>query len=202
MTKHPKKPNISAEESALFQDAMSDVKPLKREATTTPIQEPAPIEEDSDAIDTVDTPIEIRIVKPFRIGQKVPIEKIEQPRMHHDTVSGDDSIHFHQIGIQRRIRSQLRQGKLPIEATLDLHSHTADEAIRATGDFLEKCHELKKRIACIIHGKGRGSTQAPVIKNTLNTYLRHHPYVLAFHSARPKDGGTGALYVLLRTRAL
>jgi len=53
----------------------------------------------------------------------------------------------------------------------------------------------------IIHGKGYGSReQAPVLKNSLNSWLRQHPDVLAFSSTRPEHGGTGAVHVLLRSR--
>jgi DNA-nicking Smr family endonuclease len=51
----------------------------------------------------------------------------------------------------------------------------------------------------IIHGKGnRSNHKGPVIKTKINNWLRQHERILAFHSARPVDGGTGAIYVLLR----
>jgi DNA-nicking Smr family endonuclease len=50
----------------------------------------------------------------------------------------------------------------------------------------------------VIHGKGRGSGQrGPVLKHVVNHWLRRMDGVLAFASARPVDGGTGAAYVLL-----
>jgi len=65
--------------------------------------------------------------------------------------------------------------------------------------FLEE--NSTKHIYCvqIIHGKGLSNqTQPPLLKNQVNRWLRCHPAVLAFCSAQPKDGGTGALYVLLK----
>jgi DNA-nicking Smr family endonuclease len=51
----------------------------------------------------------------------------------------------------------------------------------------------------IIHGKGlRSRHKGPVIKTKVNTWLRQRDDILAFCSARPVDGGTGAIYVLLR----
>ena len=50
----------------------------------------------------------------------------------------------------------------------------------------------------IVHGKGLGSgPRGPVLKGAVNVWLRNSAAVLAFSSARPVDGGTGALYVLL-----
>jgi DNA-nicking Smr family endonuclease len=51
----------------------------------------------------------------------------------------------------------------------------------------------------IIHGKGyRSGARGPVLKNAVNLWLRRHLDVMAFASARAIDGGTGAVYVLLR----
>ncbi len=179
--------HISDDERELFRDAMSDVKPLKN----TP-NKPLPVspKKSADHSKTI-------TIKPFRIRKRHTDEQITA-KIHHKTVSGDDVLSYHQHGLQHRLKKQFRQGKFRIEATLDLHSHTAEAAIMATHDFLENCVHKSYRVIRLIHGKGKSSSEAPVIKNILNTYLRHHENVLAFHSAQPKDGGTGALYVLLK----
>ena len=178
---------ISDDERALFRAEMSGVKPLKHnEKITQPISIKPKNTDNSPSL----------TIKPFRIGQH---RIIDTPAAHfpHKTVSGSDVMSYHRSGLQHKRRSRLRQGKLPIEATLDLHAHTADQAIIATQAFLESCLLNNYRHVCIIHGKGMGSSQPPVIKNILQTYLRQHTNVVAFHSARPKHGGTGALYILL-----
>ncbi len=65
--------------------------------------------------------------------------------------------------------------------------------------FLADCQDRGVRCVRIIHGKGNGSPNTgPVIKALLDGWLRRRRDVIAFCSARPADGGTGAVYVLLR----
>ena len=64
--------------------------------------------------------------------------------------------------------------------------------------FMQECRQFGYRHVIIIHGKGYRSQGRPVIKPMVNRWLRQDDEVLAFCSARPKDGGTGAVYVLLR----
>ena len=65
--------------------------------------------------------------------------------------------------------------------------------------FLARCTNSGIRCARIIHGKGQGSKDGkPVIKNTINQWLRQRDEILAFCAARPADGGTGAMYVLIK----
>ena len=65
--------------------------------------------------------------------------------------------------------------------------------------FLHDCAETGCRCVHIVHGKGyRSADNHPVLKNNLNLWLRQHKDVQAFCSAPPKDGGTGAVFVLLQ----
>jgi DNA-nicking Smr family endonuclease len=69
----------------------------------------------------------------------------------------------------------------------------------ALGDFLAGSRDAGHRCVRIIHGKGyRSGARGPVLKTAVNLWLRRHMDVMAFTSARTIDGGTGALYVLLR----
>lgn len=111
-----------------------------------------------------------------------------------------DFLSFKKPGIQNRVLSKLRRGQFTMEEFLDLHGMTTNEAYRALERFLSESVMQKRQHVLIIHGKGRGSeTGRPIIKNKVFDWLRQHPDVLAFCSARQNDGGTGALYVLLRT---
>ena len=104
--------------------------------------------------------------------------------------------------MQARIVRQLRRGQLRPHGTLDLHGLTADEASSRLADFLHASVAADRRVVCIVHGKGRGSGgRGPVLKALINRWLRTRNEVLAFCSAQPRDGGTGALYVLLRRSA-
>ena len=102
-------------------------------------------------------------------------------------------------GVQDRVLRQLRRGAFRLEGELDLHGLNRDKARAAVVAFVAECRVLDRRCVRIIHGKGNGSPNTgPVIKRQLDGWLRKLRDVLAFCSARPQDGGTGAIYVLLR----
>jgi DNA-nicking Smr family endonuclease len=112
---------------------------------------------------------------------------------------GGDEMFFKRPGIQDKVMAKLRKGKFAIERELDLHGMTGRDAQAALNRFLLHCRHHDIGSVCIIHGKGRGSPDGkPVIKNKLNRWLQSNNQVLAFCSARACDGGTGAVYVLLK----
>ncbi len=97
----------------------------------------------------------------------------------------------------RKQQRQLRLGDFAYQAILDLHGHTIETAASAVAQFLHHHYQHHNRSCLIIHGKG-SQTGKPALKTWINHWLQQAPEVLAYHSAAPKDGGTGALYVLLR----
>lgn len=100
-----------------------------------------------------------------------------------------------------RTRQQLKRGQLAWEAGLDLHGYTLEEARQELEAFLGDAADRRRRCVLVVHGKAWGSTRDyPVIKSHVNAWLREWPSVLAFCSATAVDGGTGAVYVLLRRR--
>ncbi len=100
-----------------------------------------------------------------------------------------------------RTRSRLKRGQLAWEAGLDLHGHTLEEAREELESFLRDAGMARQRCVLVVHGKAWGTTSDyPVIKSHVNAWLREWPGVLAFCSATEADGGTGAVYVLLRRR--
>ena len=109
-----------------------------------------------------------------------------------------DILSFSRSGLQHNVLKKLRQGKNPIEHTLDLHGLTVEQARNELLEFLGECEAADVRHAIIVHGKGFRSKDKPVIKPMVNRWLRAVDNVLAFHSAQPKDGGNGAVYVLLK----
>ncbi|QBR84921.1 DNA mismatch repair protein MutS [Legionella israelensis] len=92
----------------------------------------------------------------------------------------------------------LKKGKINLEARLDLHGLKPDEAEKKLCDFISHQHHTDKRCLLIIHGKGSLEGEPPVLKNLIHRWLPQFKEVLAFHSALPRHGGTGAVYVLLR----
>ena len=112
--------------------------------------------------------------------------------------TGDELLYI-RTGLQQRTVRKLRRGKLSVEAELDLHGMTVPVARAAVAGFLRECRRRHVQCARIIHGKGLGSRhRAPVLKQKVGGWLRQRDEVLAYCSARHCDGGTGALYVLLK----
>ncbi len=103
---------------------------------------------------------------------------------------------------ERRLNAKqfkaLKTGQIRPEARLDLHRLRLDAAEMELLAFIEECFEMGTRCVLVIHGKGGRFNEPPVLKTHTDHWLRQHPEVLAFHSAIPRDGGCGALYVLLR----
>lgn len=173
-----KKPTISKEDIRAFQEAVKDAKPLVNDKT--PLGSPPPV-------------------------KRKPSQKNKAPeRSFHFSetsylppVQGDDYLEFYQPGISHKILRNLRKGQYNVEAILDLHGKTVDEASVLLEAFLQHCLSHQVRVVLIIHGKGN-PTITPILKNKLNHWLRETMTVLAFCSAAPKAGGRGALYVLLK----
>lgn len=88
------------------------------------------------------------------------------------------------------------------EKIIDLHGKTKQEAIDALNHLMQQAADQGPYRWIIVHGKGhRSASETPaVLKNMVYQYLKKQPLVLAFSSAQPIDGGTGALYVLLRKK--
>lgn len=116
-----------------------------------------------------------------------------------ETVSNEDTMHYLGFGLQHNVLKKLRQGHFGMDAELDLHGLTSQLAKQHLLKFLHHCVEEGYRCVHIIHGKGyRSPDNHPVLKNHLNLWLRQHHDVQAFCSATPRDGGAGAVVVLLR----
>jgi DNA-nicking Smr family endonuclease len=102
-------------------------------------------------------------------------------------------------GIDRRNAERLKRGKLKIEARLDLHGMTQDEAHRALLWFVRGARADGKR--CVLVITGRGTFGGGVLKGAVPRWFEEaefRPHLLAISPAQPRDGGAGALYVMLR----
>ncbi|AGF48507.1 small MutS-related protein [Candidatus Kinetoplastibacterium oncopeltii TCC290E] len=94
----------------------------------------------------------------------------------------------------------LKFGKWRIEASLDLHSLCIESARSAFINFIGRCIENNVRCICIIHGKGYGSSpeNGPILKGKVRSWLVQTTEIRAFSEAAERNGGSGALIVLLR----
>ena len=160
----------------LFRDAMQDVTPLKS--------------------DKVAPPRTTRRTSKRQTAQQAMIDKLSDEFI----PPCDNLLEFMRPGVQRTLFKQLRTGKLPVESHLDLHGMTRDAARIQLQHFLQLAQHQRHRVVCIVHGKGYHSEDGrPVLKAMVNKWLQDLPEVLAFCSAQPRDGGSGAVYALLKT---
>ena len=165
----------------LFMEAMAGVRPLThdRVVLTPPKPPPVPRQALADARDVL-------------------TEMMAEEYGPEALASGEELV-YARPGLQRRVLQRLRRGHYSLGAELDLHGMTVPVARIALQEFLLECRRRHLHCVRIIHGKGRrSSNQGPVLKYKVDRCLRQREDVLAFCSARPADGGTGAIYVLLR----
>ncbi|HEY1033787.1 MAG TPA: Smr/MutS family protein, partial [Pseudoxanthomonas sp.] len=113
--------------------------------------------------------------------------------------AGDVLSHRREV-MPSRVFQRLKRGQFSAQDELDLHGATALQAESLLRQFLAEAHQHDHGCVRIIHGKGGRSDAAPVIKNVVDRILRQRADVLAFHSAPPAQGGTGAVLVLLARR--
>jgi DNA-nicking Smr family endonuclease len=116
----------------------------------------------------------------------------------HELESGEELLYLRE-GHAPDILSKLRRGFWVIQASIDLHGMVVEEARAYVADFLAECRKRGIRCVRIVHGKGFGSrNREPVLKAKLRSWLMQKDEVIAYAQARPADGGSGAVIVLLK----
>jgi DNA-nicking Smr family endonuclease len=177
-------PEVDTEDSELFRQAVGKVLPVRQDSVPAYRRRPRPVPAQT------------------RSDEQAVMTALARGEFEHDGAQTGEEIQFKRDGIQERVFQKLRRGQFSIEAELDLHGLTIAAAKDALSLFLADV--MRKRQSCvrIIHGKGRGSRDGkPVLKLKLQSWLRQRNDVLAYSSARPRDGGTGAVYVLIKKQS-
>lgn len=106
---------------------------------------------------------------------------------------------FARPGVSHQTLRRLRRGYWPIQGNLDLHGFTRNVAQQELAIFLTECIHQQLRCVRVIHGKGLSSpNRDSVLKKQVGHWLAQHPNVMAFYQAKPSDGGSGAVLVLLQ----
>jgi len=136
-----------------------------------------------------------------RAGRPPAAEKTagEPPPPIQAPVAAADALSYRRAGVRDQQMRRLRRGAYAIEDELDLHGMSQAGAHGRLEEFITASREQGRRCVRVIHGKGmRSGDRGAVLKSAVNDWLRRRHDVIAFTSARPLDGGTGAVYVLLR----
>ena len=174
-----KKTNL--EDSQLFRNSVGKVKPVRHDRVMPPRRNlsPRPRFREMDETEAL---------------RDMLSEQFEAA----DMETGDELI-YARSGLQQRTLKKLRRGQFVVDAELDLHGMTVSVARQEVASFLQECKRRRVQSARIIHGKGLGSRhRGPVLKGKIGQWLQQRDEVLAYCSARNCDGGTGAVYVLLK----
>jgi DNA-nicking Smr family endonuclease len=182
------KPDEPAEldETALLREALAGVRPLSGgRATRLPVEP--------------------------RVNHEIVSEDAEIIAQLSDLVSGqgpfditetEEYVEGMRVGMDPRLLARLRRGEFAMQAHIDMHGMIQPAAHEALSRFITESVRKGNRAVLVVHGRGRGSPGGrPVLKQATAKWLSHGiigGHVLAFATARPADGGAGAMYVLLR----
>jgi DNA-nicking Smr family endonuclease len=178
---------VTAEERALWATVMRDAVPLPGRSlaeamTSAPPEAPPVAEAPPPALPTPPA------INPKRTYVHVTPPPLEMG--HHPNVDG-------------RTADRLRRGKLEIDGRIDLHGMSQAQAHGALAAFVHRAWHEGRRCVLVITGKGSFSAEGGVLKRAVPRWLGDAPLrsmVLAVQSAQPRDGGDGALYVLIKRR--
>lgn len=170
-----KRYRINSEEIETFRDAMKGTRPIQQDT-----------------------------IQPYHAQKPLKLQKrIRDDLQHHSASELSDAFEpegvdiesgsYAKPGTPAHLLRRLRKRSAHIEAFLDLHGLTAEQAKNSIERFIQQACWEKMRIVAIIHGKGTG-----ILKERLYFWLPQHPHVLAFRQAEIRHGGSGAVAVLLK----
>ncbi len=189
MAKRPVTPEPPTEEpaddEALLREALKDVAPLPDPGKATlrgPPPKPIPVQKLRDDQQVLQESLSDQI--PFEVGLE----------------TGDELV-FLRDGLSNMVLRKLRRGHWVTQDELDLHGLRSEEARQLMVAFLNEALARGLRCVRIVHGKGlRSENREPVLKRKVGNWLAQRDEVLAFVQARPEDGGSGAVVVLLKVK--
>lgn len=172
---------VDEKDRRLFRDSIGEVRRINQDyhSTYRPRSPPQPLS--------------------YRHTQQDGLQKLSRDLECYTDVLPGEPLFYARPGLSRSVIRRLRRGRYRIDAELDLHGFNLTQAYTTVTDFLREAHKRNRRCLRIVHGKGlRSAHHEPIIKPNLNSWLQKFHDVLAFCSAPQNDGGTGAVYVLLK----
>lgn len=168
------------DEGRLFREAVGEVKPLRHDRHASPSRKRPP---------------RARFARADRLAV---LDESLHGAPDDPLIASGDELSFRRPGVAESVLRKLRRGEYRVAGELDLHGLTVEQSKQALREFLADALERRAGCVRIIHGKGlRSGHRGPVLKGMVGSVLRRMSAVVAFVSARPVDGGTGAVYVLL-----
>lgn len=176
---------MSQDDFDLFKKELSDVKRLKNDRVNLHQSKEGPN-------------IAQQARREAALGRKPNVDPNYLSTNFVEPVQPNDWLEYKKDGVQEGVYKKLRLGKYPIDAHIDLHRRSVNEARDDVFYFINGSLKRGKRTVLITHGKGERSHPQAVLKSHVNHWLKQHEAVLAFHSAQKHHGGLGSVYVLLK----
>ncbi|CEK09808.1 Smr/MutS family protein [Legionella hackeliae] len=173
---------LSDEDKALFRKMAGDVKPLQY----------------NKKVDFIAEKPRVPAAKSQDVFRPQNDPEIYLSDYYTDEVQANTLLSYSSPSIPHKRFRELKSGQIKWESRLDLHGLRPEAAKDALINYIFEQTALTHRCLLIIHGKGSYNGEPPILKNLVNHWLRQFPQVLAFYSALGRDGGSGALYVLLK----
>lgn len=186
----PKPRQEEPDEKTLWQRALNGVKPLATEATA-PLHLPRPDKQEM-------------LMRRARAEGEREMDNlgISDTQALMNPVASEAQLAFRRVGVQVGQFKKLQDGQLVWKAAVDLHGCTVEQARMAVLQLIADARAESITVVKIVHGKGYSlDTGGSLLKTCVNGWLQQHPAVLAFCSATSKDGGNGAVLVLLKRQA-
>lgn len=127
-------------------------------------------------------------------GQQIEGAELSDTHAVLNPVGSQENLSYRIATLQHRVFEDLKAGNLRWFEAVDLHGCTVEEARQAVLQIIQIAKDENQNVLKIVHGKGPDA----ILKTYVNGWLRQHRDVLAFVSAPEKQGGTGAVLVLLK----
>ncbi len=188
----PRAPHMSPRQEAdLFLEAMADVTPINVDHARRKILPHALLRQQNRTVGERDTLKALRDL--IRYGEGFIVSQTPE------------YMEFANPGASDEVLRRLHNGHYAIQDHIDLHGFSRSEAAPALERFIRHSIQRSLRAVLVVHGRGLTSPGRPVLKRKVLEWLTRGPlrkWVIALTSAQSCDGGTGATYVLLRSRPM
>ncbi|WP_157833176.1 Smr/MutS family protein [Oceanospirillum maris] len=177
----------ASDDMDLFRSAMSGVKQIKSDKVI--LKKPK----------KKDINVDVKRAAATAVDEKFIVDHLSEGNIPDKKPS--DLLSFKVPDLPLRTFQEFKKGEMTWQEGLDLHGQSVEEARAELYGFIQDCRARRFRNVIVVHGKSwtEGSGRAE-LKSYVNAWLRQMPDVIAFHSCLPADGGTGAVYVLLKTK--
>ncbi|MBL8520472.1 MAG: Smr/MutS family protein [Betaproteobacteria bacterium] len=177
----PQKDDLALFRAEMNADGVQPIAPVRQVSHARPKPRPIPLQSRADEA-------------------AVPADSLRDTSGWDLDIDTGDLVSYLRTGLPGDILKKLRRGHWAIQASIDLHGATVDQARTELARFLAEGRHAGLRCVRVVHGKGtRSPGQVPVIRNKVRLSLAQRDEVLAFCDAHPADGGSGAVVVLLKS---